>query len=141
MAFPKTRPKQAKQAKIVKRRRVAVGARKRSPAAPPEHPVARLRARLQLTQAQFAPLFGISIRTLASLESGGDLSEALQRRMVEVERLRSALSEVLQSAAIGVWMLRPNQAFGGSRPLDLVAQGEVDRLWAMIHELRSGVAS
>jgi hypothetical protein len=86
-------------------------------------------------------MLGVSIRTLAALEAGADPREAVQRRRVELDRLSAALSEVLDPNAIGAWLLRANVAFGGSRPLELVVRGEVDRLWAMVYELRAGVAS
>lgn len=156
MTDSRIRSRSGKQAKIVKRRpgrAVGKGAATRvsTPVAASRkgsdageglrHPVVRLRARLQLTQAQFAPMLGVSIRTLAALEAGADPSEAVQRRRVELDRLSAALSEVLDSNAIGAWLLRANVAFGGSRPLELVVRGEVDRLWAMVYELRAGVAS
>jgi len=52
-----------------------------------------------------------------------------------------ALSEVIQSDAIGPWLEQPNNAFDGLKPIEVIERGEVDRIWQMIFYLRSGVAS
>ena len=52
-----------------------------------------------------------------------------------------ALGEVIQNDAIGPWLNRPNDAFDGLKPMEVIERGEVDRLWQMIFYLRSGVAS
>ena len=49
--------------------------------------------------------------------------------------------EVIRNDAIGPWLEQPNEAFDGLKPLEVIERGEVDRLWAMIFYLRSGVAS
>lgn len=100
-----------------------------------------LRRQFTLTQAQFAVALSVSIRSLAALEAGGVPTPAVARRISELQRLRVALAEVVDAAEIGSWMLRPNAAFGGLKPLEVIERGEVDRIWAMIHELRSGGAS
>ncbi len=94
-----------------------------------------------LTQAQFAPVLSVSIRSLATLEAGSSPTSAVARRLGELARLQQALAEVVDPKAIGSWMLRPNAAFDGFKPLEIIERGEVDRIWAMIHALRSGVAS
>jgi hypothetical protein len=33
---------------------------------------------------------------------------------------------------------KPNEAFGGLKPLEVIERGEIDRIWQMIHLLRSG---
>lgn len=103
--------------------------------------VANLRNRLDLTQAQFARLLPISVRSLATLESGAAPTEAVTRRLTELERLMSSLSEVIQKESLGRWLQTPNQAFSGSKPLEVIERGESDRLWEMIYFLRSGVPS
>jgi hypothetical protein len=34
---------------------------------------------------------------------------------------------------------RLNHAFGGLKPLEVIERGEIDRLWNMVYELRSGM--
>jgi DNA-binding transcriptional regulator YiaG len=101
--------------------------------------VAKLRARLALTQAEFARLLAVSVRSLATLEGGTAPSEAVARRLTELERLTGALSEVIKRESLEKWLRTPNPAFGGSKPLEVIERGESDRLWEMVYFLRSGV--
>ena len=43
--------------------------------------------------------------------------------------------------SIGTWLQIPNEAFDGLKPLEVIDRGEIDRLWSMIYDLRSGVPS
>jgi DNA-binding XRE family transcriptional regulator len=105
------------------------------------HGVAALRDKLGVTQRVMATLLGVTERTLISLEGGGDLSPAVQRRITEIARLYAELATVVKPAAIGKWLIKPNDAFDGHSAVDLIAGGKIDRLWKMIFVLRSGVAS
>ena len=99
-----------------------------------------LRARLGLTQSQFAPVLPVSVRSLATLERGAEPTEAVARRLTELSRLVTALSEVMKKESIGRWLRTSNPAFAGSTPAEVVERGEADRLWAMVYFLRSGDA-
>lgn len=107
----------------------------------PMTPVRKLRNRLYLKQPQFARLLGMSVRTLAALEGGSAPTESIARRMTEIERLTNALAEVVEKTSIGEWLQKPNPAFDGLKPLEVIERGEGDRLWQMIYYLRSGTAS
>ena len=100
-----------------------------------------LRHQLQLTQAVFARLLPVSVRSLAKLESGTPPTEAVARKLVELNRLTNALSEVIKKDALGPWLQTPNEAFDGLKPLEVIDRGESDRIWSMIYFLRSGVPS
>ena len=102
---------------------------------------ASLRASIFLTQAEFAKLFPISVRSLAGIESGTAPSESATRRFQELVRLFSALGEIMKTASIGTWLLKPNNAFDGLKPIEVMDRGEIDRLWSMIFHLRSGSPS
>lgn len=105
----------------------------------PKPSAEKLRSRLVLTQPQFARLLSVSVRSVATLEAGAAPSEAILRRLKEIERLTDALGEVIREESLGKWLQTPNSAFDGSKPLELIERGEADRLWEMIHLLRSGV--
>lgn len=100
-----------------------------------------LRKRLQLNQPVFARLLAVSVRTLATLESGTNPTEAVARRFKELARLTNALREVMKNEALGRWLQTPSEAFDGLKPLEVIERGENDRLWSMIYYLRSGVPS
>jgi len=88
-----------------------------------------------------AALLGVTERTLNTLEAGGELSPAVQRRVIEISRLYAELATVVKPVAIGKWLLKPNDAFDGHSAVDLIAGGKIDRLWKMIFMLRSGASS
>lgn len=103
--------------------------------------VSSLRTELHLTQAQFARLLPVSVRSMATLEGGTPPTEPVARRLTELGRLTTALSEVIKQESLGRWLQTPNPAFDGSKPLEVIERGESDRLWEMVYFLRSGVAS
>jgi transcriptional regulator with XRE-family HTH domain len=98
-----------------------------------------IRAALGLTQAQMSRLLGISARKMSSLESSDASPKSdTRRRLTEVDRLRQALCELMTPADLARWFDAPNPGFDGSTPLQLVERGEIDRLWQMIHAVRTG---
>jgi DNA-binding transcriptional regulator YiaG len=100
-----------------------------------------LRNRLQLNQTVFAQLIPLSVRSLATLEKGTPPTEVVARKLNELKRLVNALSEVIKKDSLGTWLQTPNEAFGGLKPLEVIDRGESDRIWSMIHFLRSGEPS
>jgi len=110
--------------------------KKRAPDSPPR--IRRVRLRFDLPQTKFARVMGISLRRLADLERGVSPSESVQRRITEIQRLQRELTAVVRGDKIGAWMDTPNKAFGDRRPIQVIEDGEVDLLWAMIHDLKSG---
>lgn len=98
-----------------------------------------LRIRLGLSQPVFARLLPASTRSIASLEAGAAPSEAIVRRLTELDRLTAALSEVVKKETLGSWLQTPNSAFDNLKPIEVIERGESDRIWSMIYFLRSGV--
>jgi DNA-binding transcriptional regulator YiaG len=103
-------------------------------------PLLHLRSRLGMNRETFARLVPISVRHLASIESGKVPTESIQRRLIELNRVVQALNEVIQNDAIRPWLTQPNDAFEGFKPVEVIERGEVDRIWQMIFFLRSGVS-
>jgi DNA-binding transcriptional regulator YiaG len=126
-----TRGKPKKRATKLKLTKSAKNAKPKS--------VADLRKQLQLSQSVFARLLPVSLRTLATLESGRTPSEVVDRRLIELRRLMNALSEVLKKEAVGNWLQTPNNAFDNLKPIEVIERGESDRIWSMLYFLRSGV--
>lgn len=94
--------------------------------------VAMLRQSLGLTRKTFSRLTGYSERAIAEWESGKALSDSSRQRLTEIHRLRQALAEVLPDDQIGPWLLEPNVAFDGFKPLEIVERGEIDRIWRLL---------
>ncbi|MCU0713069.1 MAG: MbcA/ParS/Xre antitoxin family protein, partial [Pirellula sp.] len=68
-----------------------------------------------------------------------DTAEKLKRPYNEVYRLIEAMNDVVDVNSLGQWFQEPNDAFGGLKPLEVIERGEIDRLWNMVYELRSGM--
>jgi DNA-binding transcriptional regulator YiaG len=117
----------------------APAAARRAGSGPKSEDVVELRRRLGLNQTDFARLLSVSVRSLATIESGAPARGAVARRLVELSRLIEGLTEVVRVESLGVWLQTANDALDGFKPIEVIERGEADRLWAMIYFLRSGV--
>lgn len=105
-------------------------------------PVVRnMRQSLGVSQEELGRVTGFSTRSIAGWESGKPLSDAARKKLVEVDRLRTALAEIIEPAKVGLWMRTPNPAFEGQTPIQIIERGESDRLWRMIFQIHAGAAS
>jgi len=91
-----------------------------------------------LKREELGRLTGFSLRALADWASGDLPSQPAKRRLHEVRRLLDALSEIVQRERIPHWLHQRNPAFGNLTPLQVIEVGEMDRLWAMVHDLGAG---
>ncbi len=99
----------------------------------------RTRKRLGVNRDVFARLIPVSVRTLASIESGEAApSESVSRALKQLERVIASLSGVIAADALGEWIQKPNSAFHGLKPLEVIERGEIDKIWRMIYFLESG---
>lgn len=87
----------------------------------------------------FGRLVSVSERTIADTEAGKDAANKLIRTYNEVYRLYDALSDVVDRESLGLWFRTPNSSFDGFKPLEVVERGEIDRLWNMVFQLKSGM--
>jgi hypothetical protein len=78
---------------------------------------------------------------VAGWEAGKPISDPARQKLVETDRLSDALSQVLPPGGLTDWLRAPNPAFEGQTPIQVIQRGEADRLWRMIHQIDSGVAS
>jgi DNA-binding XRE family transcriptional regulator len=131
----KTRPPKRKAAPIVKSsgiqfvRVVKVGKERKL----------LLRDRLNMTRDVFSRVVNVSPRAIAAVEQEQNDVAKLQRPYAEVARLYEALGDVIDPKTIGRWFVTPNAAFDGSKPVELIERGEIDRLWDMVYRLQSGM--
>ena len=101
-----------------------------------------LRHEMGLTRADFARMVGLSDRSVATWESGADLKESSLRTIIEIGRLYAKLRQSFASPEqLATWLKAPNNAFGGSQPIQVIERGEIDRIWRMIYFLESGSPS
>jgi len=93
-----------------------------------------------LTQPELARLMGLSTRWVAAQEAR-PMDLPADRRVPEIVRLLDSLTQVVQPEEVRGWLVTPNPAFDGLKPIEVVERGEIDRLWQMIFYMESGVAS
>ncbi|HEY7574845.1 MAG TPA: hypothetical protein VIB08_06745 [Thermoanaerobaculia bacterium] len=103
--------------------------------------MADVREALGVSRRVFARLTGYSERAIAGWEGGRELSEASRQRMLETRRLEKALAGVMKPSGIAAWLERPNRAFRGLKPLEVIERGEMDRIWRMLFDLESGAGA
>lgn len=103
--------------------------------------VAEVRAKMGLSQLEYSRVAGYSLRSIAGWEGGKPLSESARQKLVETERLRVALSGLMPAFELGEWMRTPNPAFEGQSPIQVIENGEADRIWRMIFQINANVAN
>src|ERR1700731_3036825 len=105
-----------------------------------EPDVRRLSSTYHLSNEVVSRVTGASPRTVSYWNSGLAPQRSSEQKIREVTRLFDALSDIIKAKAIGPWLQRPNDAFDGSTPLQVMERGENDRLWRMIWQIREGNA-
>lgn len=103
--------------------------------------VSEVRQQYGVPRRTFARLIDVSERSLADLEKGKKPSQGVARRVTEVDRLRKALTQLIDANAVKEWLQEPNQAFDGLKPIEVIERGESDRIWQMVYYLESGMPS
>lgn len=98
-----------------------------------------LRDRLNMPRPSFSRLVNVSESTIRNVETKSIDAGKLKRPYNEIYRLWEALSEVVEADTLGIWFQTPNEAFGGLKPIEVIERGEIDRLWEMVYQLRSGM--
>jgi DNA-binding transcriptional regulator YiaG len=91
-----------------------------------------------LRREELGRLTGFSLRALAEWSSGKLPSQPAKRRLHETRRLLDALAEIVKRESIPQWLHASNPAFDRLTPLQVIELGEIDRLWAMVHDMASG---
>lgn len=92
----------------------------------------------ELKREELGRLTGFSLRALAEWAAGSLPSQPAKRRLHEVRRLLDALAQIVKRESIPIWLHKRNVAFGNLTPLQVIEFGEMDRLWAMVHDMGSG---
>jgi DNA-binding transcriptional regulator YiaG len=113
------------------------GARRRRAGPKGKNFVYVLRQDLGVSQEVMARLLAISLRTLSRLEGSIEPPKP-PRAFGELSRLTEGLLSIIRKESLGSWIDRPNEAFGGLKPIEVIERGEVDRIWKMIHQVGSG---
>jgi len=100
-----------------------------------------IRQKFGVSQEELARVTGYSTRSVAGWESGQLVSDSAHQKLIETERLRSALAQIIPASEMGEWLRTPNAAFEGQTPIQIIERGESDRIWQMIFQVDANVAS
>lgn len=97
------------------------------------------RKSLGISREVFAPIGGVSVRSLASYEKEAEIPSSARRAVREGLRLAIALTELAgDKKELKNWLETENQAFDDRTPLQVVSDGDSEMLWEMIYQLRNG---
>ena len=92
-----------------------------------------------ISRVLFAEMAHFSERTLATGEKASRLPKKIERPVTETVRLIQGLQDLAgNKAALKVWLQESNPAFDNRTPLSLIKNGESDRLWEMVYQIRQG---
>lgn len=80
-----------------------------------------------ITQAELASAVGASLRTIQNWTRGETRPRGTTAtRLVDVQHLVSELREVYTDEGIQIWLRSRNRNLGGRRPIDLLADDQID---------------
>jgi hypothetical protein len=74
------------------------------------------------------------VSNCSGLSDRGKVSSSA--RLTEIHRLQRALLAFMEEPLIGAWLLSPNEALDGFKPLEVIERGEIDRIWRMLYVLK-----
>ncbi len=114
-----------------------------SPAAPAEgSPIYRhvlADTRRGMTLSDIAGVTGVGERTVQNWARGSSRPVGQPRdRLLELRYIVGQLSDVYEDEGIDIWLHAPQRRFGGRRPLDLLREGEFERVLEAIEMLAGG---
>lgn len=66
-------------------------------------------------------------------------AEPDNQEALEMKRLKLGLTKIMKKEYVEKWLITENKAFNGLTPFQIVANGQIDRIWRMIYELESGI--
>ena len=94
---------------------------------------------LGLSREDFARLGGLTEKTVSDWEAGVPIERSLEARAEELSRLLEALTHVMRTESAAGWLSRPNPAFDGLTPSEVIERGEYERIRRKIYQLESGI--
>ncbi len=92
------------------------------------------RREMGINRPTFATIANCSERTLATYEKKPHFPPSFERQISEALRLLKALSEIIPTKELKIWLKTANTGFGNRSPLHIIAEGESDLLWEMVHQ-------
>lgn len=102
--------------------------------------IARVREQAGLTVAEIAEIVGVGARQVQNWAAGHGTPANSQRlrQLLDLQYVLDLVSEVFDDEGSLMWLHARNRQLDGSRPLDLVASGETDKVIALLERLADG---
>jgi transcriptional regulator with XRE-family HTH domain len=88
--------------------------------------IVRALAGYGLTQADIGAAAGVSVRSARNWARDGVLRRAHEERLLALRQVVPLLDDSLSPRGVGQWLRAHNTLLGGRRPLELLADGDVD---------------
>jgi hypothetical protein len=83
---------------------------------------------LSLTQSDLAAATGASERSVRNWKKTSAIRGEYEERLRDVRDVALILQDSLSSRGVGQWLRARNRLLGGRRPLELIAEGDVERV-------------
>ena len=136
-----TSPKSAKAAsKVLKEGRTAKDSKSAAGSALSQHKASKKQTSPQVSKKGSNPLKDAK-KTIDKLEKRKIVSLPDSTIDKKMNRLMDALKILLGKHRLTKWLNMQNAAFENQKPLDLIINGQADRIWQMIHQIEGNVAS
>ena len=102
------------------------------------HEAVRIRDLAGITDRQIARATGAAPSTVRDWFSGRTSPTGMRaERVAELGEVVDRIARVMDASFIPVWLLRPIEALGDSRPLDLIAKGQAGAVARVASELEA----
>ena len=93
-----------------------------------------------ITQAELASAVGASVRTVQNWTSGGTTPRGTTaNRLVDLQHVVNVLREVYTDEGVQIWLRSRNRNLEGKRPIDLLAEDQIEVVLAEVHRVVGGM--
>ncbi len=92
-----------------------------------------------ITQAELAKAVGATVRSVQNWTAGTARPRGKSaERLLDVSQIVKALGEVYRDEGIQIWLRSRNRNLGGNRPIELLAAGALDEVFAEVDNIVRG---
>ena len=102
--------------------------------------IAKVRDRGNLSAAEIGEIVGVGTRQVQNWAAGhgSPANSKRLRQLLDLEYVMDLACEVFDEEGGAMWLHARNRLLAGERPLDLIAQGETDRVIGVLDRLADG---
>lgn len=98
-----------------------------------------IKTRAGIRSREIAELLGTTPQTVSRWQQGRvDPQPAKLHQLLALEWLATELAEFYEPDDARLWLYSPHKLLRGRRPAELIAEGDIDSVLALIDQLRDG---